>query len=138
MIVSYFPVDVRLSKCESRCVLSIEVIDSAPDVRSYLNCCNTDDYEVRTSQGLDSAGLQSRVVSNFVLVSHNALRELKGGLREQIRGIMEVVETRLQAETHKLMFDVMLRAFMMMSVFMLTLIAFLFLLPLQASQGTGY
>jgi hypothetical protein len=99
--------------------------------------CNAGDIEVRITKDFkDSGAPHRRVLSNFVLVSHNSLRELKEGLREQIRGIMEVVDKRLQAETRQLMLDVMLRAFTMMTIFMLTLIAFLFLLPLQVQQGT--
>ena len=91
--------------------------------------CNAGDVEVRVTQDLDPVAPQRRGISNLILVPHNSLRELKEGLR----GIMEAVEKRLQAETRQLMLDVMLRAFMMMTIFMLTLIVFLFVLPLQVS-----
>lgn len=74
------------------------------------------------------------MVSNFILLSHNAVRELKEGLLDQIRGIIDALDRRLQAEIRQLMIDVMLRVFMMMTLFLLTLIAVLCLLPLQASQ----
>jgi len=95
--------------------------------------CNAGDFEVGITQDFNSVAAQSRMTSSFILLSHSAVRELKEGLWNQLRGIVDVVDKRLQAETRQLMLDVMLRAFMMMIVFMLTLIAFLCLLPLQAS-----
>lgn len=90
------------------------------------------DFEVGITPGFNSVAAQSRMTSSFILLSRNAVRELEG-FWDQIRGIIDVVDKKLQAETRQLMFEVMLRVFIMMIVFMLTLIAFLCLLPLQAS-----
>ncbi|KAG0555337.1 hypothetical protein KC19_12G162100 [Ceratodon purpureus] len=104
-------------------------------LQEYTTGSAEGNVEVRITQDLDSAALQGRRFSNFVVISHNSLRELKAGLREQMRVVMDVVEKRLQAETRQLMLDLMVRALTMMSIFMLTLIGFLILLPLQVSRG---
>ncbi|XP_024357284.1 uncharacterized protein [Physcomitrium patens] len=83
--------------------------------------------------GIDYAAPRSKVISNFVLLSHNAARDLKEGLWDHVRGAIEVLDKRTQTETHKLMKEFMHRMLMMMALFMLSLIIFLSLLPLQVS-----
>lgn len=96
--------------------------------------CNTGDSEA----GINSVAVHGRMTTSFLFLSHNAVRELKEVLWDQMRGIIDVVEKRLQAETRRVMLDAMIRAFMMMTVFMLTLIALLCLLPLQVSLDTRH
>lgn len=92
------------------------------------------DFEV----GINSVAVHGRMTMSFLFLSHNAVRELKEVLWDQMRGIIDVVEKRLQAETRRVMLDAMIRAFMMMTVYMLTLIALLCLLPLQVSLDTRH
>jgi hypothetical protein len=95
--------------------------------------CNAGDFE---GQDFNSVATQGSMASSFILLSHNAVRELMEALWDPMRVIIDVVDKRLQTETRQLMFGMMLRAFMMTTVFMLTLIAFLCLLPLHASLDT--
>jgi len=91
------------------------------------------DFEVGITRDFNSIATQSRTTSSFIMLSRNAVRALKEGFSDQIRGFIDVVDKKLHTETRQLMFEVMLRVFIMMIIFMLTLIAFLCLLPLQAS-----
>lgn len=95
--------------------------------------CNAGDFEAGITPNFNSVAVHGRMASSYFFLSHNTVRELNEVLWDQMRGIIDVVEKRLQAETRRVMLDAMIRALMMITVFMLTLIALLCLLPLQVS-----
>lgn len=99
------------------------------------------DYEagVVVSDHMDcdkSHALHKKDITQFILNSHKAFRELRDRVRECVHRMFEIADkTIIPVEARHTLFNLMLKSCVMLTVMTFTLVIFLSLLPLQASQG---